>query len=300
MLNNPARKVTAIAIAAIIFVGGYRSIDGGLSMSEFVSFLASLMLAYAPVRALAGLNIGFNEGMAAASRIYELIDKKNEIKEDKSLPDLKISSGNIIFKNVPNYFNNPNVCYFAASGDANTTSYPSVASNVISVGGTRLALNSDWTRNNETPWIYAGSGYSVSCPKPYYQPTLPSNRNNKRRMIPDVTGVAAPGTGAIIIVNGSAYSVGGTSLSCPIMAGIVSLAIQKRINTNKSNLTSVMNVLSNSIKLQPLLYNKSNKNIFHDIVRGKDGIYSATPGFDLASGLGAINCQNLINVIGNV
>jgi subfamily B ATP-binding cassette protein MsbA len=81
-------------------MGGYRSINGGLSMSEFVSFLAALMLAYAPVRALAGLNIGFNEGMAAASRIYELIDKKNEIKEDKNLPDLKISSGNIIFKNV--------------------------------------------------------------------------------------------------------------------------------------------------------------------------------------------------------
>jgi len=92
--------IIAIAIALIMFMGGYRSINGGLSMSEFVSFLAALMLAYAPVRALAGLNIGFNEGMAAASRIYELIDKKNEIKEDKSLPDLKISSGNIIFKNV--------------------------------------------------------------------------------------------------------------------------------------------------------------------------------------------------------
>lgn len=92
--------IIAIAIALIIFMGGYRSINGGLSMSEFVSFLAALMLAYAPVRALAGLNIGFNEGMAAASRIYELIDKKNEIKEDKNLPDLKISSGNIIFKNV--------------------------------------------------------------------------------------------------------------------------------------------------------------------------------------------------------
>jgi subfamily B ATP-binding cassette protein MsbA len=92
--------IIAIAIALIIFMGGYRSINGGISMSEFVSFLASLMLAYAPVRALAGINIGFNEGLAAASRIYDLIDKKNEIKEDKNLPDLKISSGNIIFKDV--------------------------------------------------------------------------------------------------------------------------------------------------------------------------------------------------------
>lgn len=206
----------------------------------------------------------------------------------------------IIFKNIPNYFNNTNVCYFAASGDSNTTSYPSVTTNVISVGGTRLLLNSDGTRNREIPWSKGGSGYSVSCPKPNYQPILPNNINNKRRMIPDVTGIAAPGTGAIIIFNGSAYSIGGTSLSCPIMAGMVSLAIQLRINTNKRNLTSVTNVLSNSIKLQPFLYNNLNKNIFYDIVTGKDGIYSATHGFDLASGLGVINCQRLINKIGNI
>ena len=81
---------------------------------------------------------------------------------------------------------------------------------------------------------------------------------------------------------------------------MTSLAIQKRINTNKSILTSVTNILSNSKKLQPLLYNNSNKTMFYDIVTGKDGIYSATRGFDLASGLGTINCQNLINVIGNV
>ena len=69
-------------------------------MGVFISFLASLMLAYAPVRALAGINVGLNEGLAAARRIYALIDKEDKILEDKSLPILQISSGNIIFQNV--------------------------------------------------------------------------------------------------------------------------------------------------------------------------------------------------------
>ena len=137
--------IIAIAIALIIFMGGYRSINGGLSMSEFVSFLAALMLAYAPVRALAGLNIGFNEGMAAASRIYELIDKKNEIKEDKSLPDLKISSGNIIFKNV-------NFTYPDNSQILNNI-------NINIIGGKRTAIIGESGSGKSTilnliPWFY--------------------------------------------------------------------------------------------------------------------------------------------------
>lgn len=92
--------IIAVAIGLIIFFGGYRSINGNLTMGEFISFLASLMLAYAPVRALAGINVGLNEGLAAARRIYTLIDKEDKILEDKSLPILQISSGNIIFRNV--------------------------------------------------------------------------------------------------------------------------------------------------------------------------------------------------------
>jgi subfamily B ATP-binding cassette protein MsbA len=75
------------------------------------------MLAYAPVRALAGINVGLNEGLAAARRIYELIDKEDKILEDKNLPELQISSGDIIFENVNftytdnlKILNNINIC----------------------------------------------------------------------------------------------------------------------------------------------------------------------------------------------
>jgi subfamily B ATP-binding cassette protein MsbA len=104
--------IIALAIGLIIFFGGYRSINGNLTMGEFISFLASLMLAYAPVRALAGINVGLNEGLAAARRIYTLIDKEDKILEDKSLPILQISSGNIIFQNVNfSYSDNSAILY---------------------------------------------------------------------------------------------------------------------------------------------------------------------------------------------
>jgi subfamily B ATP-binding cassette protein MsbA len=104
--------IIALAIGLIIFFGGYRSINGNLTMGEFISFLASLMLAYAPVRALAGINVGLNEGLAAARRIYTLIDKEDKILEDKNLPILQISSGNIIFQNVNfSYTDNSAILY---------------------------------------------------------------------------------------------------------------------------------------------------------------------------------------------
>ena len=92
--------ITAFAIASVVFFAGYRSMQGAITMSQFVSFLAALMLAYQPVRALAGINVGIQEGVSAAKRIYDLIDQKDQISEDVNLPKLNLSSGEIVFKDV--------------------------------------------------------------------------------------------------------------------------------------------------------------------------------------------------------
>ena len=92
--------ITAIAIGLVVFFAGYRNMQGAITMGQFVSFLAALMLAYQPVRALAGINVGVQEGLAAAKRIYDLIDQKNEINDDPNLPELKINSGEISFHNA--------------------------------------------------------------------------------------------------------------------------------------------------------------------------------------------------------
>jgi ATP-binding cassette, subfamily B, bacterial MsbA len=92
--------ISAIAIATVVFFAGYRSMQGAITLGEFVSFLAALMLAYQPVRALAGINIGIQEGITSAKRIYEIIDQKNEIYHDEKAPSLKLKNASIDFKNI--------------------------------------------------------------------------------------------------------------------------------------------------------------------------------------------------------
>jgi len=92
--------ISAMAIAIVVFFAGYRSMQGAITLGEFVSFLAALMLAYQPVRALAGINIGIQEGITAAKRIYEIIDQKNEIYHDENTPSLKLDNASIEFKNI--------------------------------------------------------------------------------------------------------------------------------------------------------------------------------------------------------
>jgi subfamily B ATP-binding cassette protein MsbA len=92
--------ISAVAIAIVVFFAGYRNMQGAITMGEFVSFLAALMLAYQPVRALAGINIGMQEGITAAKRIYEMIDQKNDIYNDANASSLKLKYASIEFKNI--------------------------------------------------------------------------------------------------------------------------------------------------------------------------------------------------------
>ena len=92
--------ISAIAIAIVVFFAGYRSMQGAITLGGFVSFLAALMMAYQPVRALAGINVGIQEGVTAAKRIYEIIDQKNEIYNDENAPSLKLKNATLEFKNI--------------------------------------------------------------------------------------------------------------------------------------------------------------------------------------------------------
>ena len=58
------------------------------------------MLSYQPVRSLATLNMGINQGIAAARRILPIIDLKNKIIEKENSKNLEIQNGEIKFENV--------------------------------------------------------------------------------------------------------------------------------------------------------------------------------------------------------
>jgi len=92
--------ITGIAVAIVVLAGGYLSIQNKIEIGSFFSFLTALMLAYQPVRALAGVNIGINEGIAAAKRIYTLLDNVNEISDHIKSENLIIKNKDIVFENV--------------------------------------------------------------------------------------------------------------------------------------------------------------------------------------------------------
>ena len=92
--------LTGIMIAALIYFAGKLVMSDELAVNNFFSFLAAMMLAYQPVRSLATLNMGINQGLSAASRILPIVDVENRIKEKDLATNLLIEKGNIEFKNV--------------------------------------------------------------------------------------------------------------------------------------------------------------------------------------------------------
>jgi len=92
--------LTGIMIASLIFYSGKLIISNELSINNFFSFLAAMMLAYQPVRSLATLNISINQSLSASKRVLPIIDHRNEIFEKDSDQELKVVQGDIDFKNV--------------------------------------------------------------------------------------------------------------------------------------------------------------------------------------------------------
>ncbi len=87
-------------IAGFIYFSGFLISKGEIGINNFFSFLAAMMLAYQPVRSLATLNMSVYQGAAALERIFDVMDRKNQIQDDKNAPELKIKNSNISFDDV--------------------------------------------------------------------------------------------------------------------------------------------------------------------------------------------------------
>ena len=87
--------LTGIMIAVLIFYSGNLIIKDELGINNFFSFLAAMMLAYQPVRSLAGLNIAVNQGISAAKRVLPVIDRVSDIKDKSNVSDLIINKADI-------------------------------------------------------------------------------------------------------------------------------------------------------------------------------------------------------------
>tara|TARA_B110000037_G_scaffold212030_1_gene264300 strand:+ start:275 stop:2014 length:1740 start_codon:yes stop_codon:yes gene_type:complete len=92
--------LTGIMIAVLIYYSGKLVLKDEIDVGNFFSFLAAMMLAYQPVRALSTLNMVLNQGLSAASRILPIIDNKNKISDHVNAKDINITNANIEFSNI--------------------------------------------------------------------------------------------------------------------------------------------------------------------------------------------------------
>lgn len=90
----------SVSIAAVIWYGGFNVIQGETTPGAFMSFIASILLAYRPLRVISGFNTQLNEGMAAAARFFESIDRTPTITDAPNAASLNIQTGEIRFEDV--------------------------------------------------------------------------------------------------------------------------------------------------------------------------------------------------------
>ena len=100
-LSHPLMELLGgIGVAIIIWVGGYRVIQGQLTPGTFFSFMTALLMLYAPIRDLNKVNLEVQEGMAAALRVFELLDTTPDIKEEKGAIPLPPVSKGVDFQDI--------------------------------------------------------------------------------------------------------------------------------------------------------------------------------------------------------
>jgi len=89
-----------VGIALVILYGGWQVTHGARTAGDFLSFVTALMLAYQPFKQLSGLNVTIQEGMAAAERIFELIDVQPAIQDRPDAVPLKVTEGAVKLEKV--------------------------------------------------------------------------------------------------------------------------------------------------------------------------------------------------------
>ncbi len=120
--------LSGIAIACIIWFGGYKVVHGTLTPGAFFSFLTAMLMVYRPVKIVAGLNTQLQEGMAAAARFFTVMDTNPTIMDRAGATPLVISSGAICFEQV-------DFCYHTGGGGVSGLDFTVPAGKTVALVG---------------------------------------------------------------------------------------------------------------------------------------------------------------------
>jgi kumamolisin len=164
---------------------------------------------------------------------------------------------------------------------------------MTSVGGTTLSVDAGGRWLAEQAWVDvplsqgSAGGVSKLFGRPDYQRGVSTPRDATQRLVPDVAAVADPFTGVGIFFEGKRQIGGGTSQSAPIWAGLTAVMNQYLVANGGRQVGD----------LNPLLYQVAagaRLPGFRDVTLGGNAVDHATPGYDVVTGLGTPNVDNLV------
>jgi subfamily B ATP-binding cassette protein MsbA len=93
------------AIALIIWFGGKEVIGGDMTPGTFFAFLTALIAAYEPVKGVTKINSTIQQGLAAATRVFAILDIEPEIFDKQNAVVLPPFSDRIECKNIRFFYN---------------------------------------------------------------------------------------------------------------------------------------------------------------------------------------------------
>jgi subtilase family serine protease len=254
-------------------------------------------------------------------------DTYNQIVHDNKAQIVSISwglceasSGGAELQTLDNIFKqgaSQGISFFAASGDSGSydcgdgnlaVDSPADDPYVTGVGGTNLQLNagaygseSVWSNPNDTQRSPQGAGGGGGISNTFTQPSwqtgsgVSNQYSNGNREVPDVSADADPATGYSMyctVTNAGCpangwLTVGGTSASAPLWAGSMALINQYLRSQGKAA------VGYSNPALYGLFNAQQQSPAFHDVNTGNNLYYPATNGYDMASGIGTPDVNNI-------
>lgn len=193
------------------------------------------------------------------------------------------------------YFNHSGVTYTASSGDNGYgVEWPAASPHVVGVGGTTLNLTSSGSRLSASAWSGSGGGTSSYFYRPSYQNNWTSVVGSSRG-VPDIAFDADPNTGVAVYDTtrdqgqSGWFQVGGTSLGAPSWAGLIAL-----VDSGSSTPLSSSQALNKIYNLAGTTGSAGYNTNFYDITSGNNGGYYAQSGYDLVTGIGEPQANNLV------
>jgi hypothetical protein len=166
------------------------------------------------------------------------------------------------------------------------------------------------------PLAASGGGVSVFFTKPSWQAGVAGIPGDGFRDVPDVSLTAGSHDPYLLCIEascqtGDAFGVSGTSASAPAFAGIMALVNQKT-GSRQGQANYVLYRLAAAENLSQCNGSKTtvlpaNSCVFNDVTVGNNAVpgetgfgtpsakYQSTTGYDLATGLGSVNVNNLLN-----